>query len=387
MTGQMGPIYFWQRIVSPHMAGLAAALAGQNCSVVYVAERTMSEDRAQQGWTSPDLGKARLELAPTATAVQALALSAPVDAGHICQGIRSNGLVGVAQRTLAAHRRKQWVVMETVEDAGWRGLLKRLEYRRLFLRWRSRLQGVLATGSHTPSWVVRRGMPADRVFPFAYFLPDAIRPESDHLAKAAGPFRFVFVGQFIERKRLDLLISALATLKRDDVELVVVGSGPLERELQSFAEKTWPGHVRWLGRLPLGEVPQVMAHADCLVLPSRHDGWGAVVSEALMVGTPAICSDACGAAEVVRASGVGGVFRSGDLMSLVQALDAALAAGKPQESDRRALANWARCLGASAGAEYLRAIVQHSQGAGPRPAPPWERNRCIQAPCNGRTAP
>ena len=42
MTGQMGPIYFWQRIVSPHMAGLAAALAGQNCSVVYVAERTMS---------------------------------------------------------------------------------------------------------------------------------------------------------------------------------------------------------------------------------------------------------------------------------------------------------------------------------------------------------
>ena len=380
-------IWFWQRIASPHMAGLAAALAGQGCSVVYVAERQMSEDRAQQGWTSPDFGKASLELAPTAAAVQALALSAPVDAVHICQGVRSNGLVRVAQRTLAAHRRKQWVVMETVEDAGWRGVLKRLEYRRLFLRWRSRLQGVLASGSRTPAWVVRCGVPVDRVFPFAYFLPDAIRPESDHLAKAAGPFRFVFVGQFIERKRLDMLLSALATLDRDDVQLVVVGSGPLERELQSFAEKTLPGHVRWLGRLPLGEVPQAMAHADCLVLPSRHDGWGAVVSEALMVGTPAICSDACGAAEVVRASGVGGVFRSGDLMSLVQTLDAAHAAGKPQEQDRRALANWARCLGASAGAEYLRAIVQHSQGAGPRPAPPWERKRYIQAPCNGRTAP
>ena len=39
-----------------------------------------------------------------------------------------------------------------------------------------------------------------------------------------------------------------------------------------------------------------------------------------------------------------------------------------------ALANWARCLGASAGAGYLCAIVQHSRDAGPRPTPPWERS-------------
>jgi len=153
VTGQTGPIYFWQRIVSPHMAGLAAALAGQECAVVYVAERQMSEERAQQGWTSPGLGTASLELAPTAAAVRTLALSAPVDAVHICQGIRSNGLVGVAQRTLAAHHRKQWVVMETVEDAGWRGVLKRLEYRRLFLLWRNRLQGYWPPGTaHQPGW-------------------------------------------------------------------------------------------------------------------------------------------------------------------------------------------------------------------------------------------
>ena len=367
-------VYFWQRIVSPHMAGLAAALAGQGCSVVYVAERQMSEDRAQQGWTSPALGMASLELAPTAAAVRALAQAAPVDAIHICQGIRSNGLVGMAQRTLAAHHRNQWVVMETVEDTEWRGVLKRLEYRRLFMLWRNRLQGVLATGCSTPAWVVGRGMPADRVFPFAYFLPDAIRPENGQMAETGGPFRFAFVGRLIELKRVDLLISALSILKWPDVELVVIGSGPLESELHSFAETTWPGRVRWLGRLPLGEVPQAMARADCLVLPSRHDGWGAVVSEALMVGTPAICSDACGAAGVVRASGVGSVFRSGDLTSLVQTLDASLAAGKPREQNRFALANWARCLGASAGAGYLIDILQHSRNAGPRPTPPWERS-------------
>jgi hypothetical protein len=56
------------------------------------------------------------------------------------------------------------------------------------------------------------------------------------------------------------------------------------------------------------EVPRAMAQADCLVLPSIHDGWGAVASESLMVGTPVVCSDACGVAGVVQASGVGGVF-------------------------------------------------------------------------------
>jgi len=373
-------IWFWQRIVSPHMAGLAGALARQGCTVVYVAEQLMSADRAQQGWTSPDLGMARLELAPTAPAVRALAAAAPVDAIHLCQGIRSNGLVGEAQRTLAAHGRRQWVVMETVEDAGWRGVFKRLEYRRLFMQWRGRIEGVFATGFRTPAWVVRRGMPADRVFPFAYFLPDAMQPAGDRSAEAGGPFRFVFVGRLIELKRVDLLISALATLKRNDVELVVIGSGPQESELKSFAEKTWPGRVRWLGRLPLGEVPKAMARADCLVLPSRHDGWGAVVSEALMEGIPAICSDSCGSADVVRASGVGGVFASGDLSSLVRALDSVIVAGKLKAQDRLRQAEWARCLGAEAGAGYLRAILQSSGDAGSRPAPPWERGFQYRVP-------
>ena len=43
-----------------------------------------------------------------------------------------------------------------------------------------------------------------------------------------------------------------------------------------------------------------MAAADVLVLPSRFDGWGAVVNEALMVGTPVICSDRCGASDVIE---------------------------------------------------------------------------------------
>jgi hypothetical protein len=370
----MSPIYIWQRIISPHMTGLAAALAATGREVTYVAEEAMCPARAQQGWQRPNCGGARLELAPSAYAVRAVVNDAATDSVHLCQGIRSNGSVGSAQKALARRGLRQWVLMETVEDAGWRGALKRLEYMRLLSLWRSSLQGVLATGWQTPAWVVARGMPENRVFPFAYFLPDN---GLGHAASAeeGRPYRYAFVGQLIARKRLDLLMSALGGLAARDVELVIIGGGPLEPELRRLAETVCPGRVHWKGPLPMAEVPQELAGADCLVLPSRHDGWGAVVSEALMVGTPAVCSDACGAAEVVFASGVGGVFPSGDRGALGGMLGDMVKRGRLSAGQRRELANWAQALGATAGAKYLLSILDHVNGEGARPSPPWRSGR------------
>ena len=366
------PVWFWQRIVSPHMAGLAAALAAAGRDVTYVAEQEMSADRAAQGWQVPPLGAARLRFAPTSDAVREAVREAPEDSIHICQGLRANGLVGVAQRTLAERGIRQWVIMETVDDSGWRGALKRLEYRRLIRQWRPRIEGVLATGHATPGWLAGRGIPADRVFPFAYFLPDRPQPIAQRFEPQA-PFRFLFVGRFIELKRIDLLIDALGRLGGANFELVLAGSGPLEAALRTLAEKKLPGRVDWLGRRPIGEIPALMAEADCLVLPSRNDGWGAVVSEALMAGTPAICSDACGAAGIAQASGVGGVFPAGNVEALAALLRQVIARGRQTPEGRATLANWACCLDATAGAKYLEEILLHKTDmtATARPALPW----------------
>lgn len=361
-------IWFWQQIVSPHMAGLAAALVRQGCEVTYVAEKLMSESRERQGWTLPDLGGARLMLAPSSDAVRELVNAVSPNSIHICQGIRGNGLVGCAQRILAQRGLRQWVVMETVDDVGWLGVLKRLEYRRLFSMKDGRIEGVLATGHQTPRWLVNRGVSPKRVFPFTYYLPDPLIPITPKKDKSAR-FRFIFVGQFIPRKRLDLLVSALTQLNPDDIELAVIGSGPLESELRHFAEEKLPKRVIWHGRLPIHDVQQLIADADCLVLPSRYDGWGAVVSEALIVGTPVICSDRCGSAGAAQASGHGGVFRSGDISGLVVELKRMLSVGRLAADDRKGLAEWGKSLCADAGASYLRSVLEHSIGQ-LRPAPP-----------------
>ncbi|WP_191326161.1 glycosyltransferase [Chlorobium phaeovibrioides] len=356
------------------MAILADALAGQGTPVVYVASERMSAERGQQGWAAPSLKTAQLTIAHDETAVQALVQSAPANSIHLCQGLRGNGLVAVAQQHLRVRGLRLWVIMETVDDAGRFGILKRLIYRWLFWRWRNALEGVLTIGADTPDWVVARGMPHSKVFPFAYFLCEPDRQELQSIWDVLAdtrPYRFIFVGNLIERKRVDRLISAIASLNRPDVDLLVVGCGPEEVSLKAQASELLPGQVQWLGRKTMSEIPEVMAQADCLVLPSRHDGWGAVVSEALMVGTPAICSDACGSSVVVSSSGRGAVFPAGDDVALTDALRKQVDAGRVSIQSRQELAQWATCLGALTGADYLKRILVSEMDGAIRPTPPW----------------
>lgn len=366
----MDEIWFWQRIVSPHMAGLALALARRGCNVTYVAEQAQTADRAKLGWQMPDMQGVRLCFASDSVAINVLVQDASVRSVHICQGIRGNGTVSTAQRALTRRGLRQWMVMETVDDAGVVGMVKRWAYARQFRGKGRSLEGVLATGHNNMDWIIERGMSANRVYPFTYFLPDVRLPEPGR-QRRPGPFRILFVGQFIPRKRLDLLVHTLRALMDHEFQLLVVGAGPQEVPLRRLSESALPDRVCWLGRRAQAEVPQIMAQADCLVLPSRHDGWGAVISEALMAGTPVICSDACGAAGVVQVSGVGGVFprNSGD--ELRANLQRVIESGPLNTEGRIRLASWASALGAEAGSRYLLNILDCAASGGSRPMPPW----------------
>lgn len=364
-------IWFWQLIISPHMANLAKSLSELGHAVTFVAEREMSADRAAQGWTVPDVGASKIVLVPNQEKAVSLAKAAPPEAVHICQGVRANGVIGPVQQVLKDLGRRQFVNMETVDDSGWQGFIKRAVYKRLFRKLSPYLSGVLANGKNTREWLIKLGVPAGKVFPFAYFLPEAAARPSANQRERSDRYRVLFVGQFIELKRLDLLITAMTRVESESVELAVVGSGPLEEQLRQLAEDTMSGRVEWIGRLPMDDVRLQMAAADCLVLPSRYDGWGAVVSEALMSGTPAICSDACGSAVVAEASGYGGVFKSGSVDDLTALLKATIREGRLSERQAQELGGWARCLSGSAGAEYLEGILRAIESCAPVPLPPW----------------
>ena len=367
-------IVFWQRIVSIHQAPLIAALAATpGVKVTYVAEEMISDSRRALGWVAPTLGEATLLLVDSAPAVAALLPQFSAQAVHICQGMRDNGLVGVAQKHLRKRNARVLILAETVDDHGWVGFIKRMWYGISISHVIPWADSILAIGERTPHWFAARGLFRSRIFPFCYFLdlPAAVNAGCAD-ASAGRPFHIVFIGNFIPRKRLDLLIESLSMLPNElDFKLTVIGSGPLENELQRLAVDRLGDRVLWQGLLPAGEISPFLACVDCLVLPSWHDGWGAVVSEALLVGTPVICSDRCGAAVAVRRSRAGGVFRSGDRDALAACVLGVMARGIGRTAERAHLAAWARrSLGGTAGARYLVEILRHRFAGAKRPFAP-----------------
>jgi glycosyltransferase involved in cell wall biosynthesis len=353
-------IWFWQQMVTPHMAVLAAALAERGFKVNYVANKNLSKDRTHQGWQMPELGNVKLLLAPNKDTVISYALNAPKNSIHLCQGLRGNGLVSYAQRVIRKRNLRHWAMMETVDDAGWTGFVKKILYRILFLYWRNHLTGVLAIGQNTLDWFVARGMEKRFVYPFAYFLkePSISNPLNSPIKKnMKRPFRFIYVGQLINRKKVDLLIKAIAALKLEEIELWIVGGGPEEKRLRELANILLPKKVIWLGVLPIKKIPSIIYQTDCLILPSRFDGWGAVVQEALMVGTPAVCSDKCGSSIIVEASKVGSVFSSNNKKALINSLSNQYEKGLVSSEVRQKIMKWSKCLGANSGAIYLESIL------------------------------
>ncbi len=103
-------------------------------------------------------------------------------------------------------------------------------------------------------------------------------------------------------------------------ELVVVGEGPLRSELESH-ELTRRGRVRLVGFQPVADLPKVFADSDLFVLPSRHDGWGVVINQALAAGLPIVATDAVGAAQdYIAHTGAGTLVPAGDASSLANAI-------------------------------------------------------------------
>lgn len=102
----------------------------------------------------------------------------------------------------------------------------------------------------------------------------------------------LFVGRLVYYKGLDFLIQAIGLLS--DVQLVVVGDGPLENEHRSLAMKlNLKKRIHFLGQVSDKRLGALYAASRCLVLPSlfRSEAFGMVLGEAMAHGTPVISTE------------------------------------------------------------------------------------------------
>lgn len=364
-------IYFWQEFVSPHIAYLIDRIASKGIEVNLVVDKVITKDRKQLGWEKFKLFFAKLIYFKNIKNQFSKNFFLN-DSINICQGLMFNGFIKVVQNNLRKKNLNHWIIMEKINDQGLKGNLRKLLYNFLFILWKRKINGILAIGTGAVEWYSERGFDNKKIFPFAYFLSESIlKTKSNSINNQK--FKFIFVGQAIKRKNIDLLIEALSLLKeKEKFELEIIGNGPLKKDLFSKCNQKLPKKVKWINKISINHVPKKIANADCLVLPSYFDGWGAVVSESLMVGTPVICSDKCGSSTIVKASKFGYTFKSNDVNDLHLKLKKIITKGKISKKKRELIKKWANCLSSKSGAEYLIKILSFKINGEKRPLPPWE---------------
>jgi glycosyltransferase involved in cell wall biosynthesis len=123
-------------------------------------------------------------------------------------------------------------------------------------------------------------------------------------SKSGGPPRFAFIGRLVEWKGVDLLLNATArALRRQDLELHIVGDGAMRTQLEALtAELGLKDRVVFHGFVSQDQCANLLAEFDALVLPSLYECGGAVVLEAMAMGLPVVATKWGGPADYLDES-------------------------------------------------------------------------------------
>jgi glycosyltransferase involved in cell wall biosynthesis len=335
--------------------------------VVYISEQPLSEERRAQGWSSALLATDDIILAPSKIQVAEIISNAGNDAVHVFSGLRKVGCIVEGLRLCAAEARHFGVMHEPrVFDFG-SGLL------RLAQSWategdsRRHAKFVLAIGAHGPSWFKMSGYRAKIIFPYAYFIDQNRTPVA--AGSSDGVTRIGYLGRLEKAKGAHLLKEAFAHLP-DRFELRIAGAGSLAEDLKSLEAKH-PGRVEFVGKIEMDRVNQFLDGLDLLVLPSitRDDGWGVVVSEALMRGLAVVVSEAAGASAcLAMPSLLGRKVTANSAKAISAAILDISEKGECGDKSRTLRAAWAQDnLVASHGAEYMRNVIEFLLSSAPHP--------------------
>lgn len=366
-------IVFWQNMLTLHQSAPIRALAEMpGCEVIWVVQNTIEPRRAALGWPVPDAGRAQVVVAPDRQEIAELVSEAPERSLHILSNVRHPHLVRKAFAACSASKVRMALMAERPGVLGLPGIARFVVYSVTFRRLRQRVLLVLAIGGAAREWYARCGFPPDRIYPYGYFM-EAPHAVSLPLERSDGAVRLLFVGQLVRLKGLNVLLRALAGLIEQPWHLRIVGSGPADAELRALASSCGLSHrVDFVGSLPHQRCMEEIQSADVLVLPSvGKEGWGAVVSESLMRGVPVICTDRCGAADLVQQPWRGSVVKAGSVSALRKALEDWIGRGPRTPDLSSRLVEWSRCITGEAAAAYLLDVIRHATGEGPRRPPPW----------------
>ncbi|HDH31533.1 MAG TPA: glycosyltransferase family 1 protein [Candidatus Wolfebacteria bacterium] len=237
---------------------------------------------------------------------------------------------------------------QEVLKSGFKRKIKKVILGRLF----KRISAFLYIGEENKKFYEYYGVPEKKLFFAPYAVDNSrfiaaskeLRIKNYELREKLGIKKddvvILFTGKFIEKKRPMDLLKAYKKLKnlkteklKNEITLVFVGSGQLEKHLRKYVKENNLQDIHFIGFKNQTELPEYYAMADIFVLPSGSgETWGLVVNEAMCFGLSIITSDLVGcAADLVKSGENGYDFPVGDIDKLSEYLKELINNSKKRE--------------------------------------------------------
>jgi glycosyltransferase involved in cell wall biosynthesis len=136
-------------------------------------------------------------------------------------------------------------------------------------------------------------------------------------------FRFLFLGNLLERKGLSDLLRALALLGENGPHwrATIAGGGDIELYRRKSSTLGLTSRIEFVGWVEQTEAHALLANCDALVLPSYDEGLPLVILEALGIGTPVVCTPVGAVREAIGSADAALFVTPGDVLGLSRALE------------------------------------------------------------------
>ncbi|MFI5158510.1 MAG: glycosyltransferase family 4 protein [Sphingobacteriales bacterium] len=211
----------------------------------------------------------------------------------------------------------------------------------VFLKWiYNNIDHALYVGANNKAYFKKYGLKEAQL----HFAPHAVdndrfaddRPQEVQLFRKELGIRdddlvVLFAGKLEEKKDPLSLLLAFSNLKRQDIQLVFAGNGPLEKQLKSEAKNR--SNVHFLDFQNQSKMPVLYQACNLFCLPSQGpaETWGLSINEAMACGKAILVSDKAGAAiDLVVPGENGAIFTAGNRTDLTHALEKLTGAGAPE---------------------------------------------------------
>lgn len=147
-----------------------------------------------------------------------------------------------------------------------------------------------------------------------------------------------FAGALRKVKNIDSLINAISLFSTETIQLIIAGEGPEINNLTNLVQKNnLTSIVSFVGSLNTLQIIDFFNAADVFCLPSHNEGFGNVIIESLLCGTPVVASRVGEIPKHLKDGVNGYLFNPNNINEIAQAIHKALEQEWNRESLRESI--------------------------------------------------